>query len=62
MKQMIDFEKYDLDHLPEEALTPEFLAGLREGHDLAEDRVSLRLAAVAIVMFAVGLLLGGLLP
>lgn len=55
-------ERYNLDHIPSESLTPEFLAGLREGHDLAEDRVSMRLAAVAIVMFAVGLLLGGLLP
>jgi len=55
-------ERYNLNHIPSESLTPEFLAGLREGHDLAEDRVSMRLAAVAIVMFAVGLLLGGLLP
>lgn len=59
---MIDFQKYNLDHIPDEALTPEFLAGLREGHDLAEDRASLRLAAVGLVMFAVGLLLGGMLP
>ena len=59
---MIDSQKYNLDHIPDEALTPEFLAGLREGHDLAEDRASLRLAAVGLVMFAVGLLLGGMLP
>lgn len=59
---MIEFEKYNLDHLPDETVTPEFLAGLREGHDLAEDRISLRMAAVALVMFAVGLLIGGLLP
>ena len=59
---MLDFERYNLEHIPSESLTPEFMAGLREGHDLAEDRVSMRLAAVAIVMFAVGLLLGALLP
>ena len=62
---MVDFKNriadYQLRHLPP-FMNEDYMNGLREGYDLASDRASLRYGAIAIVCFALGLLLGGLIP
>jgi hypothetical protein len=52
----------DIAHLPPSTLTDDFLAGLHEGQDIANDKQSLRMATIALVAFVFGLLLGSMLP